>query len=131
MADLEVKQNIDIRVARKPATPGLPIGEVDFEKKQNLKLDEFNENYGFRFSVPDATVDQSLGMGTVTSGKMLIMCPENDIKVKLVFTGPVQTPDIVFKAGKMSVLHTENLIDVLLSNDSGVDAKGKFFVVGD
>ena len=61
---------------------------------------------------------------------MLIMQPEHDIKVKLVF-GAVQTPDITFKGGRTSVIHLDGLTDVLLSNDSGQDACGRFFVVGD
>lgn len=131
MGSLLVKQNLELTVAKKPTTTGAPISQKDFEKSEKINIEDFSEDYGSRYNIADATVDQSLGMGSVNNGSILILCPDQDIKAKLVFTGPVQTPDIVFKGGKASVLHLDGLIDVLFSNDSGAAVTGRFFVVGD
>lgn len=128
MGDIITRQNIYFLAAKNPSS-GQPISTKDFEITVNLENTDYNENSGSRFVIPDGTTDQSLGMGTVAAGKMLVIEVESDIDAKIV-NGAGTSQNITFKAGYPSILNID-FTDVLVSNSSGQSIKGRFFVVGD
>lgn len=131
MGDITLKQTLTISAYKTPTITGAPINEKDFELSpaEQLEITDMNEDSGGRFNLPSATTDKSIGMGTVALGKVLVIKPESEMKIKIVnAAGTSQL--LTIKAGRTTVFHGE-FINVLLTNDGANAVKGKFFVAGD
>jgi len=128
MGDILVRQSMEFMAAKNPSS-GQSISIKDFELKRSFEITDYNETVGVTFVVADGTTDQSLGMGTIALGKAMVIEPESDINIKVVNANGT-SQDMVFKAGYPSILNME-FTDVLVSNNSGQDIKGRFFAVGD
>lgn len=130
MGDVTFQQTIKILAGKTPVQ-GSPITDKDFfiDPPITQVFADMNENDGSRFAIPDGTVDQTLPMGTVAVGKILVMTPESDLTIKLVNSNGTSQA-IVFRGGYTSVLHT-TFTGLLVSNSSGLVVKGKFFTAGD
>lgn len=131
MGILRLMQTLTIKAYKKPAQAGTPITQYDFQidPPEVLNLDDYNESEGSRYNIADAVADQVIGLNTVALGKVLIIQPDQDVKIKLV-NGNGTTPDIVLKGGRTSVLHAE-FTSLKLSNSSGAAVTGRLFVMGD
>jgi len=131
MGDVTYVQSLEIVAGKSPGSQGGTIMEKDFEisPPEVLDVNNFNESLFHRFLIEDGTVDASLCLGTIALVKVLVFRPEIDLQVKLV-NSEGTSQDITFTGGRTSIIHA-NLSAILVSNSSGADIKGNFFVAGD
>lgn len=130
MGQILYKQAMELSISKKPAN-GSPIQEQDFLIAPPLQtsLSNMNEDTGIRFSIDDGVTDFVIGMGTVTTGKILFIQPSADIKVKIT-TSDGDSQDLVFRGNFPSLLAI-TFIGLKLTNDTGSTITGKIFIVGD
>lgn len=127
MGDILYTQSVQVTAAKNTT----PVTEKDFEilPAESYSTSTMSESFGGRYSIPDLTVDQAPGMGSVALGKVFIITPAADITVK--FTNGVgTTPAMKFLGGKTSVIHME-FTGFSFSNASGAAVKGRYCVIGD
>lgn len=131
MADIFYKQTLTVLAGKNPTVSGAPVTQKDFEisPAESLELSDMNESVSGRFKIATSVSDQSIGMGTVALGKLLIFKPEADMKIKLV-NGAGTSQLITMKGGRTSIIHAE-FTNVLLTNDGAAEVKGVFYVAGD
>ena len=131
MGSLKLEQTLVVKAYKKPTVAGTAIIQHDFkiDPAENFASDDFNESDGTRYNLPNGTVDQVISLDTIALAKVLIIQPDQDIKVKIT-NADGETQNLKFKGGRTSVLHIE-FTSIKLSNDSGAAATGRLFAMGD
>jgi hypothetical protein len=122
-------QKLEI-LATKTADSGQPSLQKDFEFKMNLVIDDLVENSGTRFLIADGTIDQSIGLTTVNAAQIIFIMADGELIIKIVNSaGTSQALTLV--PDRPSIFHLKDITDILVTNNTGDQIKGKFFSVGD
>jgi hypothetical protein len=122
-------QSIRILAGATPKMQGQPIYDKDFwiDPMLTQVYTNLNEDETGRFNIPDGTNGQPLCMGTVTTGAIFVITPQQDLTVTLV--NGLTNSTLLFRGCMTSILHTE-FTGILVTNNSGLLVSGKYFVAG-
>ena len=132
MGDVKIYQSIKLTATKVLAADDDPV-QTDFDMPAEvLDDDTYNEDLYARFVVAPSTTDLALPMGTVSTGTLLAINPDLDIKLKIAnATVPSPTEDLTIKGGRWTVLHVE-FTGLKVTNSSSSDSiKGRYFIAGD
>lgn len=130
MADVIIKQNLFVVVAKNPTASGNPITERDFalDPAEQLEITDYNEDASARFQVP-ASGSLTLNLESLALAKVLYIRVEADCGL-IITNGLGSSPTLTLKGGRTSVLHCEFTALQLVNAGSAI-VKGRFCAVGD
>jgi hypothetical protein len=110
-------------------TPALAEKDFQVDPQDVYSRSDLNETVRIRYSLAAGATDVAASLGTISAGKVLMLKPKSDLKLKVVnAAGTSQL--LTFKAGAFSILHVE-FTGLLLSNAGPDPIKGTIFIAGD
>ena len=127
----EYVQQVAILAARNPLMIGDKTNLKSFEisPPDYQVISDMNESVGAHYFYPTGTTDESIGMGTISLARVFVIKPFHDTTFKFV-NAEGTSQSLTFKAETLSIIHCE-FTDILISNDSGDDISGIYFIAGD
>ena len=125
-------QSIGIVAGKQPDTGPVREKLLEIPNYETITITDWGEATAQRFLIPNGSIDMPLSLGTISNAEIFVMRVDTaglELDLKLINTNGTSM-NLPLLPSRTSIFHTK-FIGALVTNTSGGDIEGVFFVAGD